>query len=145
MAIETVQSVRQAEQLAAQKEKEAELEAEKMIAEAEEDARQHLVLIKKSSQESSQKASDDSKIQADTLLETSLEEAQKEIEKLRLDVNEKEKEAIANAGEAKESEAPIGKKLRSRRGKEEKEYEPKAENQQTDDKKPAEVKEGEEK
>ena len=58
---------------------------------------------------------------------------------------EKEKEAIANAGEAKESEAPIGKKLRSRRGKEEKEYEPKAENQQTDDKKPAEVKEGEEK
>ncbi len=55
---------------------------------------------------------------------------------------EKEKEAVANAAnEDKESEAPVGKKLRSRKGKEEKEAEPKAEIQKTDDKKPAETKE----
>ena len=94
MAIETVQSVRQAELLAAQKEKDAESEAEKIIMESETEAKQHLAFIRKSAQENAQKAFENAKIQADTMLETSLEEAQKEIEKLRLDVKEKEKEAI---------------------------------------------------
>lgn len=54
---------------------------------------------------------------------------------------EKEKEAAANAAnEDKESEAPVGKKLRSRKGKEEKAVEPKAETKLSEDKKPAEDK-----
>lgn len=51
-------------------------------------------MVRKTAQENALKASENAKIQADKMLETSLEEAQKEIEKLRLDVKEKEKEAI---------------------------------------------------
>lgn len=95
MAMETVQSVRQAEQLASQKEKDAIVSAEQIVSQAETESKELLITIRKSVQEQSESDKRNAKVQADNMLKASLDEAEKEIEELRLKVKEKENEAIS--------------------------------------------------
>ena len=94
MAMETIQSVREAEQLAAQKEKDAHAEVEQIVSRAETESKELLVSIQNSIQEYTVSALNNAKVQSVELMNAAKSEAEKEIEELRRNVSEKENLAI---------------------------------------------------